>query len=637
VQHYFDTFCIYTYKPYFCKLLILQSAIFTSADIAYIRDQIPFFTLILRKMVKSLLFIFLLPCILQAQNVGIGTTTPLMKWHASTNQSSLALLENTEAMSLGSTNALYFKIGSGAYPYTGAIKSIGQNEIEARLGFFTFAATDIFGLQERMSILDNGYVGIGTTLPSAEFHAIGRMQVTGDYGTGPDLELSGSGVRMFFYPKKIAFRAGSVNGTEWDHANIGDWSFAVGEDTKASAIRTTAFGSGSEATGAGATAMGNETTASGLLSTAMGTNTIAAGVASTSMGEMTNAGGQNTTAMGWTTMANGKRSTATGSGTIANGFASLVIGQYNDPIVSSEIAMQPATPLLIIGNGTADNARANIMVARNDGHIGLGTNAPHSTLQVNGSSATKVSVITGSITLDDTHGAILCNSTSPFTLNLPSAVGISGRQYSIKNISTGVVTVDANGSQTIDGAPTVLLSVKFGYVNLVSDGGNWFILSSASTFYIGQPYGGGKIAYLDATGQHGLIAAAQDITDNINEFYIWGCNGTNIPGADGTAIGTGMQNTLDIVAGCGDPACAAQLCYNLVIGEYTDWFLPSVDELLQVYINRDLIGGFVDISQPFTSSSEVDSGNAKFVNFNGGGVVTDQKFFLKRVRAVRAF
>jgi hypothetical protein len=62
----------------------------------------------------------------------------------------------------------------------------------------------------------------------------------------------------------------------------------------------------------------------------------------------------------------------------------------------------------------------------------------------------------------------------------------------------------------------------------------------------------------------------------------WGCNGTLISGADGTAIGAGEQNTTDLVAnvgGCPTTGIAAHLANDLVLGGQTDWFLPSKDEL----------------------------------------------------------
>ncbi len=588
------------------------------------------------KKVIPLLTCILVPLFAVSQNVGVGTLAPIMPFHVFTSGSSISLFENAQLLDVDIASAIYFKTGAGSFPYTGAIKTIGQNTSEARLGLFTYASSTFGGLQERLSILDNGNVGVGILDPSAKLHVDDALQVTGSWTNGAPLTLAGSGTRMFFNGRKSAFRAGSVGGNQWDDSNVGDLSFAVGEDTKASGIRTTAFGTGTTASNAGATAFGSNTNATGLISTSMGSTTTASGFASTAMGEGTTAGGQHTTATGFQSNAIGFKSTSMGHGTLSNGYASLAIGQYNDAIVTFESTMQPTTPLFIIGNGTTTNARTNVMVARNDGHVGIGTNTPNSIFEVNGASATKVNIITGATTLTKFHSTVLCNSASNFTVTLPTAVGISGRLYTIKNISTGIVTVDGNGSEKIDNALTVLLSIKFSYINIISDGSNWYILSGSNSFYIGQSYQGGKIGYIDATGQHGLIAAPTDILVS-PQYFGWGCQGTDLSGAEGSAIGTGFQNTIDIVAGCGGLDISARLCSDLILGGYDDWYLPSLDELLAIYTNRDLIGGFDDTSQPFNSSTESGANNNKAVNFNGGGIVIDQKMFLRRVRAVRSF
>ena len=51
-------------------------------------------------------------------------------------------------------------------------------------------------------------------------------------------------------------------------------------------------------------------------------------------------------------------------------------------------------------------------------------------------------------------------TTGTFTISLPTAVGIKGQIYQIKNSGAGVITVDPNGAQTIDGNNTVVLGSK---------------------------------------------------------------------------------------------------------------------------------------------------------------------------------
>ena len=155
--------------------------------------------------------------------------------------------------------------------------------------------------------------------------------------------------------------------------------------------------------------------------------------------------------------------------------------------------------------------------------------------------------------------------------------------------------------------------------------------SASVPFTIGQSYGGGIIFYIDGTGQHGLISATSDQSTAAE----WGCYTTLISGADGTAIGTGNQNTIDIMAGCGSAGIAAKLCWDLVLNGYSDWFLPSQDELNQMYLQKTSIGGFA--SWFYWSSSQNGPYYAWNRYFSNGIQGSDTKDYPLYVRAVRAF
>ena len=102
---------------------------------------------------------------------------------------------------------------------------------------------------------------------------------------------------------------------------------------------------------------------------------------------------------------------------------------------------------------------------------------------------------------------------------------------------------------------------------------------------IGVYHNGGVVFWLDSTGQHGLICDIQDLG-----CVEWGCYQTIIiNGANGTAVGTGQQNTIDILNGCSTVGIAADLCDNSTAQGYTDWFLPSKDEFYHIYLNKAII------------------------------------------------
>jgi hypothetical protein len=152
-----------------------------------------------------------------------------------------------------------------------------------------------------------------------------------------------------------------------------------------------------------------------------------------------------------------------------------------------------------------------------------------------------------------------------------------------------------------------------------------------TALWIGMSYQGGKIFYIDATGDHGLIAAFSDMTTKG-----WGTPGIYVGTSSG--IGTGQANTTAIVTI--DPGDnAANECNNYITSfegvAYDDWFLPSKDELYQMYIGRDLIGGFVN--GVYWSSSE-DGPQFAFKNrFPDGMVESFYKNQNCNVRPIRAF
>ncbi len=215
----------------------------------------------------------------------------------------------------------------------------------------------------------SGNVGIGTTAPRTklELGNDGAILATGTFGLGwtePDL---GAGTRLLWYPQKAAFRAGEATTNEWNNANIGTYSVAMGYNTKASNTYSTAMGVSSTASGIYSTAMGSSTTASGQSSTAMGSSTTASGQSSTAMGSGTTAGGGYSTAMGFYAGATGDLSTAMGYYTTAQAYASLVLGRFNVDGGTSN-SWVATDPLFVIGNGVNAGSLSNAMTVYKNGN-----------------------------------------------------------------------------------------------------------------------------------------------------------------------------------------------------------------------------------------------------------------------------
>ena len=210
-------------------------------------------------------------------------------------------------------------------------------------------------------------VGIGTATPNATalLHVnAGTSTTKGLLMTGtvdasatvPDL---GAGSRLMFYPGKAAFRAGAVDGTQWDNAGVGLASVAFGYRTIAKGEGSIASGSGTLASGAISTAMGQNTTASGSESTAMGYQTTASGSESTAMGYQTTADGDYSIAMGGYTEASGSYSTAMGYSTTATGSYCTAMGNQTKASAYYSTAMGFKTT----ASGDASTAMGNSTTA----------------------------------------------------------------------------------------------------------------------------------------------------------------------------------------------------------------------------------------------------------------------------------
>ncbi len=104
------------------------------------------------------------------------------------------------------------------------------------------------------------------------------------------------------------------------------------------------------------------------------------------------------------------------------------------------------------------------------GPVEVGFNPGESIFLVAKSGAYTITAADGLVVADASGGA--------FTVTLPAAADFTGRVYRIKKIdsSANAVTIDGNGSETIDGATTAVLSTQYEAITVVSDGTEWWVL-----------------------------------------------------------------------------------------------------------------------------------------------------------------
>ncbi|PKP18369.1 MAG: hypothetical protein CVU07_02155, partial [Bacteroidetes bacterium HGW-Bacteroidetes-23] len=307
-------------------------------------------------------------------NVGIGTTTPLDRLHVfgnirmvDGNQAAGRVLTSdvngtaTWSNPIGTTNGTLDQ----AYDFGGAGSG---NNITADAGAVLINGTDGF--------VSTGTAGVGAISPS------------------------GAGTRMVWNPRKSAFRAGRVSGTEWDDVNVGDNSIAMGFGTRA--------------TGNSCIALGSNCSASGLGSVAFGWFANANATQSTAFGLGTNTNNVYSTAFGYQTSTSGRASTSFGVNNEAESFGEVVLGIGATTYTPStngvnQFRIANATDrLLVVGNAIdADNddvvdnsERSNALVILKNGNTGIGSSTPGERLHVagrtlltNGFSATNAALL----------------------------------------------------------------------------------------------------------------------------------------------------------------------------------------------------------------------------------------------------
>jgi Head domain of trimeric autotransporter adhesin/H-type lectin domain len=239
---------------------------------------------------------------------------------------------------------------------------------------------------------------------------------------------------MMWYADKAAFRAGYVNGTQWDKDSIGNYSIALGYNTKAKGDFSIALAG----TATGFQSIAIRGSASGNGSLALGENN-ASGQYSTALGRGAHANGYSSVSIGFGSITTGDYSGALGLLVKSKSYGGVVVGLYNDSVnAANPDNIDPANRIFQVGNGTSESDRSNALTILQNGNTGIGTTTPASTLDVNGETRTKQlkvgdngtfmsNIQKGSFTIGTSAGAF-----KTVTVNFPNA---------FSSVPTLVVTV----------------------------------------------------------------------------------------------------------------------------------------------------------------------------------------------------
>lgn len=312
-------------------------------------------TFFMKKLLSSVFFLFTTACTINAQNVGIGTNAPHSSSILQLSSTTMGFLmpsmtkNNRDAIGSPATGLLVFQNDNnpGFYYYTGSAwqglgDDLGNHILSQNLATNNFYVSKT-GLNQGIQSLDNGAVSIRTknsinnVITDAEsfrFDSLGNILAIGkvlDFGgssLASKIPIQGAGTRFMWFASRGSLRFGRVSvgsPTDWDDVNMDDFTFAGGNQVKASGYGAFAYGDQVNVTSVVGVGFGSAITVNGTAGFSAGASNTVNGFCGTAIGYTNRANGQGSVALGYRCSAANDYSVALGYRAVNNGFSGTMV------------------------------------------------------------------------------------------------------------------------------------------------------------------------------------------------------------------------------------------------------------------------------------------------------------------------